>query len=162
MIERGGRSSEFLSRPLFRLGVIAPSLQVATAPSTHGSTSPSRPLQLEVDHRAMPPASVALALIPLVLLLVLALRRDSSFRQWWRISLKDFVGLFSSIRRRRHVIHDQPYLDQVLEAEFGELRPPSGSAPPSVSPSSRPSPEASTTAAEGLLPNPDEARDRPS
>ena len=107
---------------------------------------------------------MALALIPLVLLLVLvlALRRDSSFRQWWRISFKDFQGLFSSIRRRRHVIHDQPYLDQVLQAEFGELRPPSGSAPPSVAPSSRPSPDASTAAAEGLLPNPDEARDRPS
>ena len=162
MIERGGRSSEFLSRPLFRLGVIAPSLQVATAPSTHGSTSPSRPLQLEVDHRALPPASVVLGLIPLLVVLVLALRRESSFRQWWRISLKDFQGLFSPIRRRRHVIHDQPYLDQVLQAEFGELRPPSGSVPPSVSLSSRPSPEASMAAAKGLLPNPNEARDRPS
>jgi len=162
VIERGGRSSEFLSRPLFRLGVIAPSLQVATAPSTHGSTSPSRPLQLEVDHRALPPVSVVLGLIPLLVLLVLALRRESSFRQWWRISLKDFQGLFSPIRRRRHVIHDQPYLDQVLQAEFGELRPPSGSVPPSVSLSSRPSPEASMAAAKGLLPNPNEARDRPS
>ena len=145
MIERGGRSSELLS-----------------GPATHGSTSPSRPLQLEADHRALPPASVVLALIPLLVLLVLALRRESSFRQWWRISLKDFQGLFSPIRRRRHVIHDQPYLDQVLQAEFGELRPPSGSAPPSVNPSSRPSPEASPAPADVLLTNPDEARDRPS
>ena len=161
MIQRGGPSSDFLSRHLFRLGVIAPSVQVATAPATHGSTSPSRPLQLEVDPRALPPASVALALIPLVLLLLLALRRESSFRQWWRISLKDFQGLFSPIRRQRHVIHDQPYLDQVLQAEFGD-NPPSGSPPRSVYPSSQPSPEASPTPAEGLLPNPDEARDLPS
>ena len=159
MIQRGGRSSEFLSGPLFRLGVIAPSLQVATAQATHGSTAPALPLPFEADHRALPPASVALALIPLLVLLVLALRRESSFRQWWRISLRDFQGLFSPIRRR-HVIHDQPYLDQVLEAEFGAA-PPSGS-PRSVSPPSHPSPEASPAPGECLVDNPDGARDRPS
>jgi hypothetical protein len=102
-----------------------------------------------------------LALIPLLVLLVLALRRESSFRQWWRISLRDFQGLFSPIRRRRHVIHDQPYLDQVLEAEFG-APPPSGSPPRAVSPAAHPSPEASPASGECLVANPDEARDRPS
>ena len=101
--------------------------QVAPAPTIDRTSSVSLPLQLEADLRALPPAPLALALIPLVVLLLLALRPESRFRDWCRTSSEDFLGLFRPILRRRHVIHDKRYLDRVLQAEFGGHRPPSAS-----------------------------------
>jgi len=57
---------------------------------------------------------------PLLLVLLLAVRPQSGFRQWMATSLRDFSGLFSGIGSSRHRIHDQPYLDRVLKAEFDE------------------------------------------
>ena len=157
MIQRSGEFSNFLSGQL-RLGVIGPSLQAATAPATRGTSSPSLPLELKADPRALPPASVLLALIPLLVLLALALRRESRFRDWCRISVADFLGLFSPILRRRHVIHDKPYLNQVLQAELGGRHPRSGS----LQSSSRRS-YAEPPSKDAILPSaPDAGRDLPS
>jgi len=128
---------------------------VASASTIDGSSSVSLPLQLEADLRALPPAPLALALIPLVVLLLLALRPDSRFRDWCRTSSEDFLGLFRPIRRRRYVIHDKPYLDQVLQAEFGGHRPPSASLHFSSTHSSTESPAKE----DSLPPSPDEGRD---
>jgi hypothetical protein len=128
---------------------------VASASTIDGSSSVSLPLQLEADLRALPPAPLALALIPLVVLLLLALRPDSRFRDWCRTSSEDFLGLFRPIRRRRHVIHDKPYLDQVLQAEFGGHRPPSASLHFSSTHSSTEPPAKE----DSLPPSPDEGRD---
>jgi len=122
------------------------------------STSLSLPLQLEADPRALPPASLALGLIPLLVLLLLALRPESRFRDWFRTSSEDFLGLFRPIRRRGHVIHDQPYLDRVLQAEFGGRLPPSGSLRSSTRRSSAEPPAKD----ESLPPSADEGRDFPS
>ena len=157
MIQRSGQFGGFLSGQ-FRLGVMGPSLQSATAPATRGTSSPSLQLQLKADPRALPPASVLLALIPLLVLLLLALRRESRFRDWCRISVEDFLGLFSPIRRRRHVIHDKPYLDRVLQAEFGGSHLPSGSLRSSSRRSS-----AEPLAKDAIPPStPDAGRDLPS
>lgn len=59
---------------------------------------------------------------PLLLVSLLALRPQSGFRHWFSTSLSDFRGLFNGMGDRRHRIHDKPYLDRVLEAEFGERR----------------------------------------
>jgi hypothetical protein len=59
---------------------------------------------------------------PLLLVSLLALRPQSGFRHWFGTSLSDFRGLFTGLGDRRHRIHDKPYLDRVLEAEFGERR----------------------------------------
>ena len=128
---------------------------VASASTIDGSSSVSLPLQLEADLRALPPAPLALALIPLVVLLLLALRPHSRFRDWCRTSSEDFLGLFRPIRRRRHVIHDKPYLDQVLQAEFGGHRPPSASLHFSSTHSSTEPPAKE----DSLPPSPDEGRD---
>jgi len=128
---------------------------VASASTIDGSSSVSLPLQLEADLRALPPAPLALALIPLVVLLLLALRPESRFRDWCRTSSEDFLGLFRPIRRRRHVIHDKPYLDQVLQAEFGGHRPPSASLHFSSTHSSTEPPAKE----DSLPPSPDEGRD---
>ena len=130
--------------------------QVAPAATIDGTSSLSLPLQLEADPRALPPAS--LALIPLLVLLLLALRPESSFRDWCRTSSEEFLGLFRPFRRRRHVIHDKPYLDRVLQAEFGGRLPPSGSLR-SSSPRSSADPPATD---ESLPSSPDEGRDLPS
>jgi len=135
MIQVVGNFSNDLSG-LFRVGGIDTSLHAAVAPATHGSAAPSLPLERKADPRAMPPASVALALIPLLVLLVLALRRESGFRDWCLVSFEDFLGMFGFIGRRRHVIHDKPYLDRMLEAEFGDHHPPSDLMPASSRPSS--------------------------
>lgn len=132
--------------------------QVAPGSTIDGTSSVSLPLLLEADLRALPPAPLALALIPLVVLLLLALRRESRFRDWCRTSSEDFLGLFRPIRRRRHVIHDQPYLDRVLQAEFGGHRPPSASLHFSSTRSSTDPP----TKDDSLPPFPDEGRDLPS
>ena len=132
--------------------------QVAPGSTTDGTSSVSLPLQLEADLRALPPAPLALALIPLVVLLLLALRPESRFRDWCRTSSEDFLGLFRPIRRRRHVIHDQPYLDRVLQAEFGGHRPPSASLHFSSTRSSTEPPAKD----DSLPPSPDEGRDLPS
>ena len=126
---------------------------VASASTIDGRSSVSLPLQLEADLRALPPAPLALALIPLVLLL--ALRPESRFRDWCRTSSEDFLGLFRPIRRRRHVIHDKPYLDRVLQAEFGGHRPPSASLHFSSTRSSTEPPAKD----DSLPPSPDEGRD---
>lgn len=125
--------------------------QVAPASTINGTSSVSLPLLLEANLQALPPAPLALSLIPLVVLLLLALRPESRFRDWCRTSSKDFLGLFRPILRRRHVIHDKPYLDQVLQAEFGDSLPPSASLhfsstrsssePPAKDDSLPPSPE---------------------
>ena len=128
---------------------------VASASTIDGSSSVSLPLQLEADLRALPQAPLALALIPLVVLLLLALRPDSRFRDWCRTSSEDFLGLFRPIRRRRHVIHDKPYLDRVLQAEFGGHRPPSASLHFSSTHSSTEPPAKE----DSLPPSPDEGRD---
>ena len=145
---------------LFRSAANDPPHQVAPVSTIDRSTSLSLPLQLEADPRALPPASLplALGLIPLLVLLLLALRPESRFRNWYRTSSEDFLGLFRPIRRRRHVIHDQPYLDRVLQAEFGGRLPPSGSLR-SSSPRSSAQPPAKD---ESLPPSPDEGRDFPS
>jgi hypothetical protein len=132
--------------------------QVAPAASIDGTGSLSLPVQLEAAPRALPPASLALALIPLLMLLLLALRPDSSFRDWCRTSSEEFLGLFRPFRRRRHVIHDKPYLDRVLQAEFGGRLPPSDSLR-SSSPRSSADPAAMD---ENLPSSPDEGRDLPS
>ena len=131
---------------------------VASASTIDGSSSVSLPLQLEADLRALPPAPLALALIPLVVLLLLALRPESRFRDWCRTSSEDFLGLFRPIRRRRHVIHDKPYLDRVLQAEFGGRLPPSGSLR-SSSPHFSAEPSVMD---ESIVPSPKEGRDLPS
>lgn len=164
VVQRIDQSSALLaSSGQLRLAGIDPSLQVVTASVAQGSSSRSFPLQLEADPRALPPAPAALALIPLLVLLVLALRPKSRFRDWCRTSFEDFVGLFRPIRRRRHVIHDKPYLDRVLKAEFGG-RPPSASHPSSGSP-----PASVSRSSEKLPvresfppPPPEDARDRSS
>ena len=132
--------------------------QVAPAATIDGTSSLSLPLQLEADPLALQPASLALALIPLLVLLLLALRPESSFRDWCRTSSEEFLGLFRPFRRRRHVIHDKPYLDRVLQAEFGGRLPPSGSLR-STSPRSSADPPAMD---ESLPSSPDEGRDLPS
>jgi len=112
----------------FRIAMTDPSPLAATTSSTPGRTSHTLPFHLEPDPRALPPASFALSLIPLLVLLLLALRPKSRFRTWCSTSLDDFLGLFRPIRQRRHEIHDKPYLNRVLEAEFGGRRPSSGSS----------------------------------
>lgn len=162
MVQGSGETIALLSSSgPFNSAVIDPSLQVAIASATHGSSSPSLPLQLQADPRALPPAPVALALIPVVVLLLLALRPESRARDWFRTSFEDFLGLFRPIRRRRHVIHDKPYLDRVLQAEFGGRRRSSGSPSSSGSP-----PPSASGAAEKLPtresfppPNPEDSRD---
>jgi hypothetical protein len=99
-----------------------------------------------------------LALIPLVVLLLLALRPESRFRNWCRTSSEDFLGLFSPILRRRHVIHDKRYLDRVLQAEFGGHHPPSASLHVSSTRSSSEPPAKD----DSLPPYPEEGRDLPS
>jgi hypothetical protein len=118
----------------------------------------SLPLHVEADIQALPPAPLALALIPLVLLLLLALRPESRFRDWCRTSSEDFLGLFRPILRRRHVIHDKPYLDRVLQAEFGGHRPPSASLHFSSTRSSTEPPAKD----DSLPPSPEEGLDLPS
>jgi len=103
-----------------------------------------------------------LALIPVLVLLLLALRPQSRFRNWCRVSYQDFWGLFSPIRQRRHVIHDQPYLDQVLRAEFVDDLLPSGSPPSPVSQPLRDSSEATTAPLEIILSPADKTRNRSS
>ena len=125
--------------------------QVAQA----STSSVSLPLKFEADLRALPPAPLALALIPLVVLLLLALRPESRFRDWCRTSSEDFLGLFRPILRRRHVIHDKPYLDRVLQAEFGGHHPPSASSHFSSTPSSSEPPAKD----DSLPPSPEEVRD---
>ena len=129
--------------------------QVAQASTIHGTSSVSLPLKFEADLRALPPASLALALISLVVLLLLALRPESRFRDWCRTSSEDFLGLFRPILRRRHVIHDKPYLDRVLQAEFGGHHPPSASSNFSSTPSSSEPPAKD----DSLPPSPEEVRD---
>lgn len=139
----------------FRLAANELPDQVALVETSDGTTSLPRSPQLQADLRALPPAPLALALIPLLVLLLLALRQESRFRDWFRTSSEDFWGLFRPLRRRRHVIHDKPYLDRVLEAEFRGRRPPSGSLRAS---STRSSAEPPVKA--GILPpSPDEGRD---
>jgi hypothetical protein len=128
------------------------------APASTIDGTISLPLMLEADLRALPPAPLALALIPLLVLLLLALRPESRFRVWCRTSSEDFLGLFRAIPRRRHVIHDQPYLDRVLQAEFGDRRPSSASLR-SSSPRCSAEPPAKV---DSLPPSPDEGRDLPS
>jgi hypothetical protein len=113
----------------------------------------SLPLQVEANLQALPPDP--LALIPLVVLLLLALRPEPRFRDWCRTSSEDFLGLFRPILRRRHVIHDKHYLDQVLQAEFGSHHPPSASSHFS---STRSSSEPSAKD-DSLPPSPEEVRD---
>ena len=146
-----------------RPGLAVSSLQAATAPSTNGTTT-SRPLpvHLQADHLDLPHPSVVLALIPLLLLLLVALRPGLRFCGWCQISFKDVLGMFSTIGRRRHVIHDQSYLDRVLEVEFGDRGRPSRSPTPSVAPSSSGFTEASPSPEELLGPTANEARDLPS
>lgn len=159
VVEVSVQPSAFLAASgSFRLAANDPPHQVAPVSTIDRSTSPSLPLQLEADPRALPPASLALGLIPLLVLLLLALRPASRFRDWYRTSSDDFLGLFRPIRRRRHVIHDQPYLDRVLQAEFGGRLPPSGSLR-SSSPRSSAEPPAKD---ESLPPSPEEGRDFPS
>jgi hypothetical protein len=118
----------------------------------------SLPLQVEADLQALPPAPLALALIPLVVLLLLALRPQSRFRDLCRTSSEDFLGLFRPILRRRHVIHDKNYLDKVLQAEFGGHHPPSDSLHFSSTRSSSEPPAKD----DSLPPSPEEVRDLPS
>jgi hypothetical protein len=155
----GVQPSAFLAdRGSFRLAANNPPHQVASASAIDGTISLSLPVKLEPDLRALPPAPLALALIPLLVLLLMGLRPESRFREWCRISSEDFLGLFRPIRRRRHVIHDKPYLDRVLQAEFGGSRPPSGSLQTSSSRCSADSPAKD----DSLSPSPDEGRDVPS
>ena len=141
-----------------RLVASGPPHQVALAPTVGETNSFSLPFPLEADLRALPSATLSLALIPLLLLLLLALRQQSRFRNWCRTSSEDVLGLFRSFRRRRHEIHDKPYLDRVLEAEFGRPRPPSGSLR-SSSPHFSAEPSVMD---ESIVPSPKEGRDLPS
>jgi hypothetical protein len=143
---------------LSRLAATPTPHQVSPASTIDGTSSLSLPLQLEADLRGLPSAPVALALIPFLVLMLLALRPKSRFRNWCRTSSQDFLGLFRPIRRRRHVIHDQPYLDRVLLAEFGGHRPPSASLQFSSTRSSTEPPAKD----DSLPPSPDEGRDLPS
>ena len=118
----------------------------------------SLPLHVEADLQALPPAPLALALIPMVVLLLLALRPQSRFRDLCRTSSEDFLGLFRPILRRRHVIHDKNYLDKVLQAEFGGHHPPSDSLHFSSTRSSSEPPAKD----DSLPPYPEEGRDLPS
>ena len=159
MVELSVQQSAVLpANGLFRLAPNDPPHQVAPMSTIDRSTSLALPLPLEADPRALPPASLALGLIPLLVLLLLALRPESRFRNWYRTGSEDFLGLFSPIRRRRHVIHDQPYLDRVLQAEFGGRLPPSGSLRSSTRRSSAEPPAKD----ESLPPSADEGRDFPS
>jgi len=132
--------------------------QVAPASTSHGISSVSLPLHVEADLQALPPALLALALIPLVVLLLLVQRPESRFRDWCRTSTEDFLGLFRPILRRRHVIHDKHYLDRVLQAEFGGHHPSSASLHVSSTRSSSEPPAKD----DSLPPYPEEGRDLPS
>jgi len=123
-----------------------------------GISSVSLPLHVEPDIQALPPATLALVLMPLVVLLLLAQRPESRFRDWCRTSSEDFLGLFRPILRRRHVIHDKHYLDRVLQAEFGGHHPPSASLHVSSTRSSSEPPAKD----DSLPPYPEEGRDLPS
>ena len=123
-----------------------------------GISSVSLPLHVEPDIQALPPATLALVLMPLVVLLLLAQRSESRFRDWCRTSSEDFLGLFRPILRRRHVIHDKHYLDRVLQAEFGGHHPPSASLHVSSTRSSSEPPAKD----DSLPPYPEEGRDLPS
>jgi len=123
-----------------------------------GISSVSLPLHVEPDIQALPPATLALVLMPLVVLLLLAQRPESRFRDWCRTSSEDFLGLFRPILRRRHVIHDKRYLDRVLQAEFGGHHPPSASLHVSSTRSSSEPPAKD----DSLPPYPEEGRDLPS
>ncbi len=154
MVQVGDQPFLAASGP-FRLAANDPAQQVAPASTIGGTSSLPLPFQLEADLRALPSATLALALIPLLVLLLLALRHQSRFRDWCRTSSEDVLGLFRSVRRRRHVIHDKPYLERVLEAEFGRRRPPSVSLRSSSPGSSREPPAKD----ESLPPSPEEGRD---
>lgn len=156
MVQVSGKQSDRLAvSGIVHLAAKDPSHQVAPASTINGTTSLSLPLQLEADLRALPPAPVALALIPLLVLMLLALRPNSPFRDWCRTSSEDFLGLFRPIRRQRHVIHDKAYLDRVLEAEFGGHRPSADSLRSASSPSSAARP----AKGDSLPPSSDEGRD---
>lgn len=62
-------------------------------------------------------------LVALTGLLALLLWPHSPWRRGLQTSLQDFLSLFKPLRGRRHVIHDEPYLNRVLEAEFSERKP---------------------------------------
>jgi len=169
MVKVSSKPNVFLTASdSFRLAANDSPDQVAPASTIDGTTSLSTAPRLEADLRALPPAPLALALIPLLVLLLLTLRPKSRFRDWFRTSSEDFWGLFRPLRRRRHVIHDKPYLDRVLEAEFRGRRPPSGSSRSSSTRasstrSSAEPPAANPPAEDDMLPpSPDEGRDRDS
>ena len=93
----------------------------ATAAALHHGTSikgqgagPAIP-QLLPAHPALHPA-LLLALLPLLLLL--NRHNRATLRKGWSWMLFSTGALVEPLRIRRHVIHDRPYLDKMLEAEF--------------------------------------------
>jgi hypothetical protein len=62
------------------------------------------------------PVGIAMAAAAFVVLLLLV-KPHSPWRRGLVASLRDLGSLFASLRGPRHVIHDKPYLDRVLEAE---------------------------------------------
>ena len=68
------------------------------------------------DHPALLPA-LLLALLPLLLLL--NRHNRATLQKGWSWMLFTTGALVEPLRTRRHIIHDRPYLDKMLEAEFG-------------------------------------------
>jgi hypothetical protein len=96
-------------------------------------------IQLEADASAIPTGPAALVLLGgMAGLLALLIWPDSPLRRQLMIGLKDFFSLFGSLRGPRHVIHDQPYLDRVLEAEFQQRSPRGVRREPASSPTPNP------------------------
>ena len=67
-------------------------------------------------HPALHPA-LLLALLPLLLLL--NRHNRATLQKGWSWMLFTTGALVEPLRTRRHIIHDQHYLDRMLEAEFG-------------------------------------------
>ena len=94
----------------------------ANAAALHQGTSikgqgagPAIP-QLLPAHPALHPA-LLLALLPLLLLL--NRHNRATPQKGWSWMLFTTGALVEPLRTRRHIIHDQHYLDRMLEAEFG-------------------------------------------
>ncbi len=103
------------------LQAMAAGRQATAAALQHGTSikgqgaGPAIP-QLLPAHPALHPA-LLLALLPLLLLL--NRHNRATLQKGWSWLLFTTGALVEPLRTRRHIIHDRPYLDKILEAEFG-------------------------------------------
>jgi hypothetical protein len=100
--------------------------RLATAAGLHQGTSikgqgagPAIPQLLPAHPTTHPALHPALLLALLPLLLLLNRHNRATLQKGWSWMLFTTGALVDPLRTRRHVIHDRPYLDKMLEAEFG-------------------------------------------